>query len=85
MLHHVLESFSTSLNKEELEYPNELLAWTTCAPHPFHLGKAETILKLKSPVREAMIYPQGALRKHFAFLFSLNREDGLAMTEMQNL
>jgi tetratricopeptide (TPR) repeat protein len=84
ILRHVLESFSASSNEEELEYLNELLAWTACAPRPFKLGEIETILSLKSPEGEGMIYPEGALRKQFASFFSLNREDGLTTAELQN-
>ena len=84
ILRHVLESFSASSNEEELEYLNELLAWTACAPRPFKLGEIETILKLKSPEGEGMIYPEGALRKQFASFFTLNREDGLTTAELQN-
>jgi hypothetical protein len=84
MLRHVLESFSASSNEEELEYLNELLAWTTCAPRPLKLDEIETILRLCSPDGEGMIYPEGALRKQFASFFSLNREDGLTTAELQN-
>jgi tetratricopeptide (TPR) repeat protein len=84
MLRHVLESFSASSNEEELEYLNELLAWTACALRPFKLGEIETILRLKSPEGEGMIYPEGMLRKQFASFFTLNREDGLTTAELQN-
>jgi hypothetical protein len=84
MLRHVLESFSANSNEEELEYLNELLAWTTCALRPFKLGEIETILRLKSPDGEGMIYPEGALRKQFASFFVLNRDDRLTTAELQN-
>jgi tetratricopeptide (TPR) repeat protein len=84
ILRHVLESFSAGSNEEELDYLNELLAWTACALRPFQLGEIETILRLKSPEGEGMIYPEGALRKAFASFFSLNREDGLTTAELQN-
>jgi tetratricopeptide (TPR) repeat protein len=84
MLRHVLESFSASSNEEELDYLNELLAWIACALRPFKLGEIETILRLKSPEGEGMIYLEGMLRKQFASFFTLNRDDGLTTAELQN-
>jgi tetratricopeptide (TPR) repeat protein len=83
MMRHVLMSFSSSLNNEELEFLNELLLWTTCALRPLTLGEVEAILELKSPEGDGMIYLEGALRKQFAAFFNLHREDGLTTTELQ--
>lgn len=83
MLRHVLEGFSLSLADEEPENLNELLAWTACAPRPLMLGELDTILKLKSPDGDGMIYLEEALRKQFASFFSLTREDGRSTAELQ--
>ncbi|KAE8157722.1 hypothetical protein BDV40DRAFT_277652 [Aspergillus tamarii] len=83
MLRHVLVSFSTSSNEEELEFLNEILLWVTCSRQPLTLAEVEFILKLKSPEGDGMIYPEGALRRQFASFFSLNREDGLTTAELQ--
>ncbi|RYP54147.1 hypothetical protein DL769_010400 [Monosporascus sp. CRB-8-3] len=83
MLRHVLMSFSAGLNEEELEFLNELLLWTTCAPRPLTLGEVEAILELKSPEGDGMIYLEGALRRQFAAFFSLDRDDGLTTMELQ--
>ncbi|KAF7623645.1 NACHT and TPR domain protein [Aspergillus flavus] len=83
MLRHVLLSFSTSSNEEELEFLNEILLWVTCSRQPLTLAEVESILKLKSPEGDGMIYPEGALRRQFASFFSLNREDGLTTAELQ--
>ncbi|KAE8149863.1 hypothetical protein BDV25DRAFT_140381 [Aspergillus avenaceus] len=65
MLRHVLLSFSTDSNEEELGFLNETLLW------------------LQSPEGDGMIYPEGALRRHFASFFNLDRENGLTMAELQ--
>ncbi|KAB8078648.1 hypothetical protein BDV29DRAFT_165951 [Aspergillus leporis] len=83
MLRHVLMSFSGSLEEEELEFLNELLLWTACAPRPLTLGEVEAILELKSPEGDGMIYLEGALRKQYAAFFNLDREDSLTTTELQ--
>ena len=85
MLRHVLEGFSLGLADEEPENLNELLAWAACASRPLTLGELDTILKLKSPDGDGMIYLEGALRKQFASFFSLTREDGLSTAELQNV
>ncbi|OGM43950.1 NACHT and TPR domain protein [Aspergillus bombycis] len=85
MLRHVLLSFSTSSNEEELEFLNEILLWVTCSRQPLTLAEVESILRLKSPEGDGMIYPEGALRRQFASFFSLNREDGLTTAELQTM
>ncbi|KAL3490747.1 NACHT and TPR domain protein [Aspergillus germanicus] len=85
ILRHVLSSFSASSNDEELEYFNEILAWVTCSEQPLTLAKIDTILKLKSPEGDGMIYLEGALRRQFASFFVLDREDGLTTAELQNM
>jgi hypothetical protein len=87
MLRHVLESFSAGSNEEEpeeLEYLNELLAWTTCAPRPFKLGEIETILRLKSEDGNGLLWPENSLRKQFASFFAVNHEDKLTTAELQH-
>ncbi|KAB8238058.1 NACHT and TPR domain protein [Aspergillus alliaceus] len=83
MLRHVLLSFSTSSNEEELEFLNEILLWVTCSRQPLTLAEVEAILRLKSPEGDGMIYPEGALRRQFASFFNLDREDGLTTAELQ--
>lgn len=85
VLRHVLESLSSSLTEDELEYLNELLAWTTCAQRPLSLGELDAILKLKSPEGEGIIYLEGAWQKQFASFFSLTREDGLLTEEVLSM
>ncbi|KAL2871688.1 NACHT and TPR domain protein [Aspergillus lucknowensis] len=85
ILRHVLLSFSSSLNEEELEYLNEILVWVTCSEQPLTLAKIDAILKLMSPEGDGMIYLEGALRRQFASFFNLDREDGLTTSELQNM
>ncbi|KAL2832224.1 NACHT and TPR domain protein [Aspergillus pseudoustus] len=85
ILRHVLSSFSSSSNDEELEYLNEILAWVTCSEQPLTLETIDAILKLKSPEGDGMIYLEGALRRQFASFFILDREDGLTTAELQNM
>lgn len=83
MLQHVLRSFSLTLEDEEPDFLNQLLAWTTCAESPLTLGQLESVAKLKSADGTGMIYLEGALRKQYSSFFSLNRDDGLSTAEMQ--
>ncbi|EFR02973.1 NACHT and TPR domain-containing protein [Nannizzia gypsea CBS 118893] len=82
MLSHVLTSFSLTLLDDYPEALNELLAWVTCAQWPLTLRELDTIMKLKSPDGDGMIYLEGPLRRQFASFFSLNREDGLTTAEL---
>ncbi|OAL71045.1 hypothetical protein A7D00_4707 [Trichophyton violaceum] len=82
MLSHVLTSFSLTLVDDYSDTLNELLAWVTCAQWPLTLRELDTILKLKSPDGDGMIYLEGPLRRQFASFFSLNREDGLTTAEL---
>lgn len=84
MLRHVLATFSERANEEELEYLNETLLWVTCADQPWRLSEIEAILRLKSPEGDGMIDLEGALRRHWASFFSLDREDGLTTAELEN-
>ncbi|KAL4879917.1 NACHT and TPR domain protein [Aspergillus karnatakaensis] len=85
MLRQVLSTFSATGNEEELEYLNEILAWVACSTEPLTLGGVESILKLKSPEGDGMIYLEGALRRQWASFFILDREDGLNTAELQTI
>ncbi|PGG99277.1 hypothetical protein AJ79_08583 [Helicocarpus griseus UAMH5409] len=85
MLRHVLWGFSATLAEEDAENLNELLAWVTCAQQPLTLRELDSILRLKSPEGEGMIYLEGGLRKQFASFFSVTREDGLTTPELYSI
>ncbi|PGH26836.1 hypothetical protein AJ80_01416 [Polytolypa hystricis UAMH7299] len=65
-------SFSASGNEEELEYLNKVLLWITCSNQSLALAKIESILRLKSPEGDSMIY----LEDH---------KDSLTTVELQNI
>ncbi|KAF9888556.1 hypothetical protein FE257_008487 [Aspergillus nanangensis] len=83
-LRHVFVTFSESSSDEELEYLNETLLWVACADQPWTLSEIDAILKLKSPEGDGMIDLEGALRRQWASLFTLHREDGLTTAELEN-
>ena len=83
MLRHVLEGFSATLEDEDPDDLNELLAWVTCAERPMKLGELDLVLRLKSPSGDGMLALEDALRTQFASFFSLTREDGLTTGELQ--
>ena len=84
MLRHVLEGFSSTLQDEDPDDLNTLLAWVTCAARPLALGELDTILKLKSPEGDGVFFLEGKLRKQFASFFTLTRLDGLSTADLQN-
>ncbi|PGH12593.1 hypothetical protein AJ80_06651 [Polytolypa hystricis UAMH7299] len=85
ILCHVLSSFSASSNEEELEYLNEVLLWVACSNQPLTLAKIDSILRLKSPEGDGIIYLEGLLRRQFASFFNVDREDGLTTAELYNM
>ena len=82
MLRHVLESFSATLQDEDPDDLNELLAWVTCIDRPLTLGELDTILRLRSATGEGVISLESSLRIQYAAFFTLTREDGLTTTEL---
>lgn len=83
MLRHVLEGFSSSLREEDPDDLNLILMWVTCVATPLSLGALDTILKLKSPEGDGVLFLEGKLRKQFASFFTLAREDGLSTADLQ--
>jgi hypothetical protein len=83
MLRHILEGFSSSLEEEDAEDLNLLLMWVTCAVEPPSLRQLDTILKLKSPEGDGVLFLEGKLRGQFASFFTLVREDGLSTADLQ--
>jgi tetratricopeptide (TPR) repeat protein len=85
MLRHVLESFSSSPQDDDMDDLNELLAWVTCAQRPLKLGELDMILKLKSPTGDGLISLEASLRIQFASFFSLTRTDGQTTEDLQRM
>jgi len=83
MLQHVLESFSSTLEAEDRYFLNEIITWVTCAQKPLSLLRIDWILKMYSPEGDGMLLLEDALRKRFAALFTLTREDGLTTADLQ--
>ncbi|KAF2837374.1 NACHT and TPR domain protein [Patellaria atrata CBS 101060] len=84
MLRHVLKGFSESLNDEEPDDLNTLLAYVACASRPLKLIELDAILKVRSQTGDGMIYLEGNLRKQYASFFTVTREDGLSTGDLQN-
>jgi hypothetical protein len=84
-LRHVLESFSSTLQDEDPDDLNDLLAWVTCSERPLKLGELDKILRLKSLTGDGMISLENSLRIQFAAFFSLNRKDDLTTADLQRL
>ncbi|KAI9689967.1 MAG: hypothetical protein M1822_009849 [Bathelium mastoideum] len=84
MLQHVLENHSKSLDENDADDLNELLAWVTCAKRPLRLGELGAILKYKSPTGDERFCLELDLRKKFASFFVLKREDGRSTSDLQN-
>lgn len=85
IIRHVLRSFSESL-KDNPEYAddfNELLAWVICAARPLTLANMQDILRWKSSDGSGWVWLEGSLRRQFASLFLLIREDGLTTADLQ--
>ena len=85
MLRHVLESFSATLQDEDPEDLNELLAWVTCVGRPLKLGELDMILKLRSATGEGLLSLEDSMRTQFAAFFSLTRQDGLTTADLQHI
>lgn len=85
MIRHVLKSFSESLKDtpEDADDLNELLAWVTCAQRPLTLSQVDNILKWKSADGSGWTWIEGFLRRQFASLFLLTREDKLTTADLQ--
>ncbi|RAH68312.1 NACHT and TPR domain protein [Aspergillus aculeatinus CBS 121060] len=85
MIRHVLKSYSESLRDapQYAEDLNEMLAWIVCAHWPLKLQLLESIVQWRSPEGEGWIWLEGYLRREYASLFSLIREDGLSTADLQ--
>ena len=85
MLRHVLENFSATLQDEDPDDLNELLAWVTCTESPLTLGQLDTILRLRSTSGDSVISLESSLRTQYAAFFTLTREDKLTTADLQGL
>ncbi|PYH84561.1 tetratricopeptide repeat domain protein [Aspergillus uvarum CBS 121591] len=85
MIRHVLKSYSESLRDapQYAEDLNEMLAWIVCAHWPLKLQQLESIIQWRSAEGEGWIWLEGYLRREYASLFSLIREDGLSTADLQ--
>lgn len=83
MIRHVFERLSG--DPEEGKDLNEMLVWVTCAQRPLSLGELDTIMKLLSPIGEALPDLEEKLRLKFASFFILEREDKLTTEGLQHL
>ena len=82
MIKHVLEGYSSSISDDEASDLNDMLMWVSLACRPLYLGEIDAALRLKSEEGEGLIDLEGNLRKNYASLFTLSREDGLTTAEL---
>ncbi|OQO02620.1 hypothetical protein B0A48_12148 [Cryoendolithus antarcticus] len=82
MLKHVLEGYSSSLSEAEASDLNDMLMWVALAQRPLYLGELDSVLRLKSDEGQGVIDLEGQLRKSYASLFTLTRDDGLSTAEL---
>ncbi|KAK6437297.1 hypothetical protein LTR95_006512 [Oleoguttula sp. CCFEE 5521] len=82
MLKHVLEGYSSSLSEAEASDLNDMLMWVALAQRPLFLGELDSVLRLKSDEGQGVIDLEGQLRKSYASLFTLTRDDGLSTAEL---
>lgn len=82
MIRHVFERLSG--DPEVGKDLNEMLVWVTCAQRPLSLGEMDTIMKLLSPIGEALPDLEELLRLKFASFFILEREDKLTTEGLQH-
>jgi tetratricopeptide (TPR) repeat protein len=82
MIKHVLEGYSSSISDEEASDLNDMLMWISLARRPLFLGELDAALRLKSEEGEGLIDLEGNLRKNYASLFTLSRDDGLTTAEL---
>ena len=82
MLKHVLEGYSASMSEVEASDLNDMLMWVSLAKRPLYLGELDAALRLKSEEGEGLMDLEGNLRKAYASLFTLSRDDGLTTAEL---
>jgi tetratricopeptide (TPR) repeat protein len=82
MIKHVLEGYSSSISEDEASDLNDMLMWVSLARRPLFLGELDAALRLKSEEGEGLIDLEGNLRKNYASLFALSRDDGLTTAEL---
>ena len=82
MLKHVLEGYSASMSEAEASDLNDMLMWVCLAKRPLYLGELDAALRLKSEEGEGLLDLEGNLRKAYASLFTLSRDDGLTTAEL---
>lgn len=82
MLKHVLETFSSRLNEEEVADLNIILGWVACSDRPLSLAVLGQILAVELQTNDEKLGLEDALRIQYASLFVLNREDGLTTADL---
>lgn len=82
MIKHVLEEYSSSISDDEASDLSDMLMWISLARRPLFLGELDAALRLKSEEGEGLIDLKGNLRKNYASLFTLSRDDGLTTAEL---
>lgn len=82
MIQHGFERLAADpgFNKDDF---NEMLVWVACAERPLLLGELDLILKLRSPVKEAVLGLEADLRGRYASFFTLRRADGRTTEDLQ--
>ena len=92
---HTLKSFGETLDKDKVFELNEMLAWVACAQRRLTLAELKEIVTAK---RESAPVPQyfeldyidemaqfeSSVRKRYASLFTLTREDGLSTEDLKD-
>lgn len=82
MIKHVLEGYSSSIQDDEASDLNDMLMWISLARRPLFLGEIDAVLRLKSEEGEGLMDLEGNLRRNYASLFTLSRDDGLTTAEL---
>ncbi|KAI9812372.1 MAG: hypothetical protein M1826_002839 [Phylliscum demangeonii] len=83
MILHILQRLSTELEPEAREELTTLLSWVTCAAMPLSLGVLDFAVTLRSSPEDKFVNLEDDLRKRYASLFTLVREDGKTTEDLQ--
>ena len=91
---HTLQSFGRTLDKNKIAELNQMLAWVACAQRRLTLGELKEVLTAKRAgdsvaetseldYSDEMSHFESRIRKRYASLFTLTREDGLSTEDLK--
>lgn len=80
-LYKMMEQLSATLSEDHAADLNEALIWVACAEQTLTLEQMETILELR--FGDPAFNLEETLRTQFSSFFTLDREDGLTTTDLQ--